>query len=155
MKTLINSTFFSVAILIAFAGYAQKGSGEASGLSRQGVNPELVKLEGMIQAIEQGPCKYTTGKSTSGTHLILVTKDRTLNIHLGPTSEVLDFVANSENAELSVTAFRTNRLPKDHYIAKEFVLNESNIVLRDDKLKPLWADRYGKEKWRKNRKRGN
>ncbi len=155
MKTFINSTLFLAAILVAFSGYAQKGTGEASGLSRQGANPELVELEGTIQTVEQGPCKYTTGKATAGTHLILVTNDQTLNIHLGPSDEVLDYVADAENEALSLVAFRTERLPKNHYIAKELILNDQNIVLRDDNLKPSWAGRYGKEKWRKNRRKRN
>lgn len=126
-------------------GYSQKGVGEKTGLSRQTVTPELIDLRGTVQNVENGPCKYTTGKSISGTHLLLkTTDDKLLNVHLGPTSEVSKYVGNLVGKEIEIKAFRTKKLPHDHYIAKELSNDGKNSVLRDETLRPIWAGRQAR-----------
>ncbi|TRX49069.1 hypothetical protein FNH22_27955 [Fulvivirga sp. M361] len=133
---------------MAFAGYSQKGTGETNGVSRQGLNLELLKIEGTIEQIESGPCKYTTGRSISGTHLTVKTQEKLINVHLGPTSEVSQLVTATEGDSIVMRVFRTNKLPQDQYIAKEVKIDGVTTVLRDDALKPVWSDRKRKEKWR-------
>lgn len=152
MKTYLIFTIFLAAISMTIVTYAQKGTGETTGISHQRLTPALVELEGDIQSIESGPCKYTTGKSISGTHLIIKTTDKMLNIHLGPTSEVYDLVAGSEGEYLILTAFRTDKLPENHFIAQELNIQGENLVLRDENLKPMWAGKYGREKRKNGRK---
>jgi hypothetical protein len=68
--------------------YSQKGIGENDGVRRQQLNPELLKLEGIIEKTESGSRKFATGKSIKGTHLVVHIKGALVNIHLGPTSAV-------------------------------------------------------------------
>lgn len=148
MKIFIKSFIILTACFITIAGYSQKGTGETNGVSRQRLDPELLKMEGIIEKVESGPCKYTTGRSVSGTHLIVQTQDKLINVHLGPTSEVSQLVSVTAGDPIAMTVFRTDRLPKDQFIAKEVTVNEKNIVLRDETLKPVWAGGNRKEKWR-------
>jgi len=149
MKTINKSVFLIVFCFIASVGFAQKGTGENDGISRQRLNPELLQMEGTIEEIESGPCKYTTGKSVSGTHLMVRTQSQLINVHLGPTSEVSKLFSATEGDLIAMTVFQTERLPKDQYIAKEVTVNGKTTILRDETLKPVWAGKYPKEKWRK------
>jgi hypothetical protein len=146
----IKSVLFTTAALcfVATAGYAQTGTGETKGVSHQQLNPELVNIEGTVEKVESGPCKYTIGKSVSGTHLFVRTQDKLINVHLGPTSEISKLLSAKEGDLLAMIVFRTDRLPEDQYIAKEVTINGEGIVLRDDTLKPVWSGRYSKAKWR-------
>lgn len=147
-------SFFKSMVLICFLatyamGHSQKGMGESEGVASKGEIPELVTLKGVVQEIKKGPCTYTAGKSVSGTHLIINTaQEVVLNVHLGPTKKVYEFVANSMNDEIEFIAFRTKKLPKDHYIAKELVYKDDELVLRDEYLRPFWANKRSKEFWK-------
>lgn len=145
---IIKSLIFLTMYLAAIAGFSQKGTGEAKGISRQGLNPELLKMEGTIEKIEYGPCKYTTGRSVSGTHLMVKTQEKLVNIHLGPTTEVSELLSATEGDPITMIVFRTDRLPQDDFIAKEVTVNGETSVLRDESLKPVWGGKIGKEKWR-------
>lgn len=142
----IKLGLFMTFCLVAIAAYSQKGTGKNNGVSRQQVNTELIKMEGTIEKIESGPCSYTTGKSIEGTHLSVKTKETVVNIHLGPTSEVSKLIVANEGDLIKMTVFKTDKLPKDQYIAKEVIINGKNTVLRDENLKPVWAGRKGKGK---------
>ncbi len=146
MKSFIKSVILLTLLVTTIVGYSQKGTGENKGVSRQELNSELLELEGTIETIESGPCKYTTGKSVSGTHLIIKLQMETLNIHLGPTAEVSRYFNGTEGEYIAMIVFRTNKLPEDHYIAKEIILNGQSIVLRDEDLRPVWAGNTGKKK---------
>lgn len=132
--------------LVAFTSYSQKGTGDKNGVSRQQLNPELLKMEGTIEKVESGPCKYTTGKSIKGTHLMVKTEDGLVNIHLGPMTEVSKLLSANEGDQIKITVFKTDKLPKDQFIAKEIILNEEHIVLRDENLKPVWSGKKTKGK---------
>lgn len=136
--------------IVSLVGYSQKGTGENSGISRQQINPELLKMEGTIEEIESAPCKYTTGKSVSGTHLTLKTQKKLVNIHLGPTSEVSNLVSVDEGDFIKMIVFKTDKLPKDQFIATKLFINGESIVLRGENFKPVWA---GKK--RKGKRRGS
>lgn len=149
MKNFIKLTLF-ISILMVFSfGYGQKGTGESKGVAKQADIPELITFEGTVYDIKSGPCTYTVGKAVSGTHLKIRTDYKVfIDVHLGPTSKVNKFVANSKGKNIKVIVFRTERLPKDHYIAKEIELDGNKLVLRDGYLKPFWANKRGKELWK-------
>lgn len=149
MKRVVKSVVLICLLGVFATGHSQKGMGESKGVASKGITPELVTLKGVIQEIKKGPCTYTTGKSTSGTHLIINTAHEVvLNVHLGPTKKVSEFVDNSINDEIEIIAFRTEKLPKDHYIAKELIYNDDELVLRDEYLRPFWADKRSKGFWK-------
>ena len=149
MKNLMKLILFITFCMIAMAGYAQKGVGEAKGVSQQQINPELLKMEGVIQQIKSGPCEHTTGRAVLGTHLMVKSQGKAVNIHLGPTSEIAKLFSPSEGDQITMTVFQTDKLPKDQFIAKEVAINGKSTVLRDDKLKPVWAGKNPKGKMRK------
>ena len=150
MKIFIKSVILLALLMLAMVCSAQKGAGDPIGISGQGIIPDLHQFEGTVTKIHSGPCPYTTGQSANGMHIMLEADTVILNIHLGPVAAVSDSFADREGEALSVTAFRTDKLPVNHYIAKEVILEDGTvIVLRDENLKPVWA---GKQPNRKRRK---
>ena len=146
MNTLLKFIMLAVLLFLAIIALAQKGTGNPDGISRQGLNPELMEFNGTIESIESGPCKYVTGKSQNGTHLLLQTEEKTLNIHLGPTAEINKRFSGEEGDKISLVAFSTDKLPEDHYIAKELMIEGETVVLRDENLKPVWAGKRAKRR---------
>lgn len=143
MPLLLPALFISL-LFSPEPSHAQKGAGEASGVARQAVKPAVVTLSGELLEIKTGPCENTTGRSPAGTHLILKgSNGMTLNVHLGPENAVDHVVEQlTVGQALALEAFRTDRLPENHYIAKSLLLDDKTIHLRDDKLRPSWA--YGR-----------
>nr|WP_298789920.1 hypothetical protein [uncultured Allomuricauda sp.] len=148
MKNYIKSVVFICFISVFTIAHSQKGMGESEGLSSKGTKAELVTLKGTIEEIKKGPCALTTGKSVSGTHLLIISKGTTLNVHLGPTKKVYNFIADADGDQIEIIAFRTEKLPKDHYLAKELVYKGNELVLRDENLKPFWAKNRGRVVWK-------
>jgi hypothetical protein len=125
---------------------AQRGMGQTVGVAKQAVKPEIVTLSGTLTEIKTGPCEQTTGHSPIGTHLLLKThKGDVLNIHLGPQAAVADAVAKlSTGKELSILAFRTDKMPEKHYTAQSLTLGETTVTFRDAGLRPVWAGPGGR-----------
>lgn len=126
---------------------AQKGTGDATGVARQAVRPEVVSLSGKVVEIEIGPCENTTGQAVIGTHFILESpKGEKLNVHLGP-AQVVDFVADQLplGKQVKVQAFRTERMSDRHYVAQSLAVDGKTIRLRDDSLAPVWSG--GNPRW--------
>lgn len=143
MKRLvpIGAALLPLMVALALPAQAQKGTGEATGLARQGAQPAIETMSGTIKEVKVGPCKDTTGRSLEGMHLFVQTLDRgTVNLHLGP-SDALDGALKSLTVGQTITfdAFRTKRLPKDAYIAKRVTTIEKTLKLREDDLRPVWA----------------
>jgi len=146
----------SVALLalaaIAAPAMAQKGTGEPAGVARQGIKAPIEAMSGTIKDAKIGPCEKTTGRSKEGAHLIVQTPDaRTINLHLGPTFALRDELKQlTVGKEISFDAFRTERMPKDAYIAKSVKAGDKVFVLRNDSLRPRWAGgRGGGRGWRR------
>ncbi len=130
---------------LAPPAHAQKGMGELSGVGRQAVKPEVVLLSGKVLATETGPCKNTTGPADVGSHFLLETpKGKKLNIHLGPAAAV-DYIVEqlTVGKKVTVHAFRTNKMPDNHYVAQLLTLDGTTIRLRDEGLRPFWAGGSG------------
>lgn len=149
MTTFVKSLF-----VLALSGTfttltAQKGMGETEGIAKGNEIPTLQTISGLVTEVKTGPCTYTTGKSTSGTHVMVQTADDAiLNIHLGPTARIFDFIEEAEGHQLEAVVFRTEKLPKNHFIAKELEYNGNKLVLRNGYLKPFWAHKGRKEFWK-------
>ena len=120
---------------------AQRGMGEQSGVARQAVKPEVASFSGKVLEVKTEPCKMTTGRAYLGTHFTLETPEGgSLNIHLGPAVAV-DFATKelSVGTQVTVKAFRTAKMPANHYTAQSLVLDGTEIQLRDESLRPVWA----------------
>ena len=123
------------------AAYAQKGTGDATGVARQAVKPEITSLSGKLLEVKTGPCEATTGQSPIGTHIILETAEKEkVNVHLGPATAVAETVAKlTIGQKITVKAFRTGKLKDNHYIATSLSFDKTTVELRDDTLRPVWA----------------
>lgn len=143
MRITISSVGIAVLAwgILAPQAHAQRGMGEQSGVARQAVKPEVVSFSGKVLEVKIEPCKMTTGRAYLGTHFILQTPEGgALNIHLGPPVAV-DFATKelSVDAKVTVKAFRTTKMPENHYTAQSLVLDNTTIQLRDESLRPVWA----------------
>ncbi len=143
MKTV--ATWMAVLVLaggpIVPGVYAQKGMGESTGIARKAVKPEAVSLSGKVTGVKTGPCEKTTGRANVGTHFLLKTrKGEKLNIHLGP-ADVVEHIADrlSIGKKVTVNAFRTAKMPENHYVARSLAIDGDSIRLRDEGLRPFWA----------------
>jgi len=143
MKNVLMAVATAVALgnWLVGAAYAQKGTGDATGVAQQAVKPEVTSLSGKLLEIKTGPCEKTTGRSPVGTHIILETaKKEKVNVHLGPATAVAEAVAElTIGQEITVKAFRTDKLKDHHYVAVSLSFDKTTIELRDDALRPAWA----------------
>jgi len=143
----MRTTVISTAILVLLCGIvappadAQKGMGEQTGVGWQAVKPKVVTLSGKVLATETGPCKNTTGSAVVGSHFLLKTpKGKKLNVHLGP-ADAVDYIVEqlTVGKRVTVHAFRTAKMPDNHYVAQSLTLDGATIQLRDQGLRPCWA----------------
>ncbi|MCF7973434.1 MAG: hypothetical protein K9N55_06435 [Phycisphaerae bacterium] len=141
----IKGTVFSVVMVVllslASVTLAQRGMGDAVGVVRQGLSPEIVALQGEVVRIITGPCEKSTGPSELGTHFIVkIEQGQERNIHLGPAhlvQNVTDLL--SGGGTVSVSAFRTEKMLEGHYNAVTVRLGNQMIRLRGQNLRPVWA----------------
>jgi len=123
-------------------GYAQKGTGKSRGVGRQADKPAVVNVTGELKKVSTHPCEQTTGKSELGTHLLLKTKDKELNLHLGSVTNVKDVADIVKVGQVvAARAFRTEKMPENHYNAVSVTIDGKTVVLRDDALRPRWSRR--------------
>lgn len=164
MKTsTITWTATLLALFVATTGQAQKGQGETEGLARQGATPEMEAIAGTLERVKTGPCEHSTGRAQVGTHLLIREDDgRVVNVHVGPSRAVRPFVNSLTTGDaLEITAFRTELLPPDQYIAKTIRTDDETYTVRSDDLRPFWADQRGDRRdrrWdrqRDDRRRGD
>jgi hypothetical protein len=137
----LTMSALAVSGLVCSTAMAQRGVGEAAGVARQAVLPEVIVLTGKVIQVETGPCENTTGYSVTGTHFLMEgPKGKTLNIHLGPAAGV-EFIAKelTKGKEVKVEAFRTEEMKKNHYVARTVTSGARMATLRDEALRPLWA----------------
>ena len=145
VNTSLFISIFVALVMVTVPANAQKGMDESTGIAQQAVKPVVTTLSGKVLEIKTGPCEKTTGKSPSGTHLIVQSGEIIYNIHLGPEKAV-DHVVDQLAIGSLVTfdVFRTEKMPENAYIAKSITLEDKVIHLRDDNLRPSWA--YGRGK---------
>jgi hypothetical protein len=150
MKQLNNFLITMSLIVLALPVMAQRGTGSSTGVARSSVDAEISSVSGTIKEVLIGPCESTTGRSNSGSHIIIHTPDDAeLNIHLGPSVEVASIVDDcipGKNVKCKV--FRTPDLPKSNYVAIELETESRYYTLRDSNLRPVWAGR-GRNRFRR------
>jgi hypothetical protein len=141
MKHFKEVLIFMSLIILALPVVAQKGTGSQTGIVRESTDAELSEVSGIIKEVKIGPCENSTGRSNSGTHLIVSTDNNSeLNIHLGPTNEVSSIVKDlSPGLNIKCKVFRTDNLPDNNYIALDLETDSQFYLLRDSNLRPFWA----------------
>ncbi len=151
MQRIVRLTLSAVCVwaLVAGSAWAQRGVGDPVGLAQQAQRPEIVTLSGRLVEIHTGPCESTTGRAFVGTHLFLETPDGAkLNLHLGPAPAVARIVETlSMGQQLVVQAFRTEKMKEQHYVARLIAAGDAKFELRDENLRPAWAQGPGRGAW--------
>ena len=132
---------------------AQRGMGEQVGVARMPEKPEIVTLSGKLTAINVGPCEQTTGHARVGVHLVVepaapssegATKAESFNIHVGPAAVVQEMLTKFPiGTQLTIAAFRTDKMPTNHYVAQSLKSDTATVTLRDESLRPVWAGTRG------------
>lgn len=139
----IGGVLTGMMLMLNLSVFAQKGVGDSNGVARSGIQPAIVVLQGSLDHIKTGPCEHTTGHAIIGTHLFINTdeSDQVVNIHLGAAYAVEAFVNELESGQtVRFQAFRTEKMEPLEFIAKEVTANEQTLQLRDENLRPVWAD---------------
>lgn len=136
------------AVLMATAAktWGQRGMDDSEGVIRQAVETQRIAIEGTVKEVLIETCENTTGPFETGLYLLLTTgEDKTYNVHLGPAVIVKDMV-EPLNAGQSVTvqAFRTEKMPAEHFVAVLLTFNGKTVRLRNESLRPVWAGRQGR-----------
>ena len=147
IRWILYATAVLVALgLFATSAFAQKGTGDSTGVAASGDRPALITLSGTVTAVKEGPCTSTTGRSPMGTHLLLDTEDGPVNLHLGPTAEVTGLRAAVDvGSDVTAEAFRTDALPDGAYVAVTVTTGDTTHRLRDaTTLRPEWARGEGR-----------
>lgn len=137
-KKIIMFLWFSLLVLPVAA---QKGTGIQTGVNRESTDPEIIEVSCIIKEILIGPCENTTGRSNSGTHLIVSTDNNTEpNIHLGPTNEVRFIVQDLFIGQnIKCKAFKTDKMADKDFVAIELETDGKFYLLRNSALQPIWA----------------
>ena len=150
----MKSTKFLITVVLfalTSAGYAQKGMGNNSGIASSNSADEIEQISGEIREIITEPCTQTTGRYSTGTHLLVKNgNNETLNVHLGPTN-VVSGMTDQLNAgdEIHLEMYTTDDLPENHYIVKEFRSKGETYEIRNSNLKPFWANSNSSRRGRK------
>jgi hypothetical protein len=120
---------------------AQRGVGDASGVVRQGLQPDTVSIQGKVMEVITGPCEMRTGRYEIGSHVVIKTEDgKEKNIHLGPAQWVQGVTDQlSQGKTVVVCAFRTEKMSEGHYNAVTVTVGEKILRLRNQNLRPVWA----------------
>lgn len=137
-KKLMLAVIFITATTLS---YAQKGTGNHSGVARNNSVDEIEQISGEIEKIVNETCTQTTGRYSEGTHIFVQTdQGANKNVHFGPTAEVSELTEQLEAGQhIQLKVFRTEDLPEHHVIAKSFTGEGKTHQLRDNALKPFWA----------------
>ncbi len=126
---------------VSSTGHAQKGMGDPIGMVRQGLEPAVISLSGLVQSVETHPCANTTGRAVVGTHIMLQGDDgKEYNLHLGPADAVSALVEGlAPGARIEVVAFQTAKMPENHHVVTTLIHEGEIVELRGAGLQPVWS----------------
>jgi len=145
MKKKKSMVITFILLMVTPLVYAQKGTGNNTGIARSNSVNEVIQISGELQKVVNETCTQTTGRYSKGTHLLVKTEageTQPLNVHLGPAREVTSMTDQLETGqEIQMKVFRTDNLPENQYVAKEFISKGKTYELRDAALRPFWAGR--------------
>ncbi len=131
----ITLSILAVLILSCFLVVAQTQSGSTRGM---GYGPYTASTEttvsGTVEAVQLHPGQ----RGGTGTHLLLKTKDATLDVHVGPTWYLeKQGISFKEGDEVEVLGSLVKS--KDALLARTIKKGGTAVTLRDSSGRPLWA----------------
>ncbi len=136
MKRLTMAVFLLVVFGLVLTVVAQGPGTRGMGFGPYNTATETT-VTGTVQAVQQHP---GAGGRGVGTHLLLKTKDSTLDVHVGPSwwvdKQAVKF-AEGDTVEVTGSMLKTN----DGMLAKEIKKGDKTLSLRNPAGRPLWAGR--------------
>jgi len=129
------------ALTATSVAWGQRGMGDSEEIVRQGQAPPVEELAGTLEKLEVAACQASTGRGQVGVHLLLRTENgELLNVHVGPARRLAALQEKLPvGKDVVVAAFRTEKMPGGHYVAREVRYGDEVIVLRGKNPRPLWA----------------
>jgi len=126
--------------------WGQRGIGDNDGVTRQAIETQQTSIQGKIKEIVIEKCENTTGPFDIGMHLLLTTDEtKQYNVHLGPAVIVRDLIDQLEvGKSVTVKAYRTEKMPKENFVAIVLKYDGKTVRLRDENLRPVWAGGQGR-----------
>ncbi|MEE4196368.1 MAG: hypothetical protein V2I54_01880 [Bacteroidales bacterium] len=142
-KKILFVTF--VLVNLIKISIAQKGLGNTSGISITAAPSQVIDISGKVEKVLVEPCTETTGRYTTGSHLLIKYagngKEQLLNIHLGPASLLSELTDQfMPGQEIKLKVYHADGFKKNHYVAKSLFYDNELYELRDDFLRPFWAN---------------
>ena len=133
MKRLTMAVLFFALFGLVLTVMAQGPGTRGMGFGPYNTATETT-VTGTVQAVQQHPGQ----RGGMGVHLLLKTKDSTLDVHVGP-SWYLDKqemkLAEGDTVEITGSMLKTN----DGILAKEIKKGDKTLSLRNAAGRPLWA----------------
>ena len=144
-KKLVGIVTLTALMTMVSTTWGQRGMGDNEGVVRQAVETKRMTVEGTVKEIIIEKCENTTGPFVMGMHLLLTTGEKKqYNVHLGPAVLIKDLVKPLEAGQsVTVQAFRTEKMPTEHFVAIALKFDGKTVRLRDEKLRPAWAGGQG------------
>jgi len=140
-KKLIAIVALAALMTMCPVTLGQRGIGDDEGVVRQSIETQRISIEGTVKKIVVEKCENTTGPFAVGMHLLLTTgEEKQYNVHLGPAVLIKDLAGPLEAGQsITVQAFRTEKMPTEHFVAVVLTFNGKTVRLRDENLRPIWA----------------
>ena len=144
-KKLVVIMALTVLMTTGTITWGQRGVGDNEGVVRQAIETQRTALKGTIKEIVIEKCENTTGPFGIGLHLLLTTGEKKqYNVHLGPAVLIKDMVKPLEAGQsVTVKAYRTEKMPKEDFVAITLTFDGKTLRLRDENLQPIWAGGQG------------
>ncbi len=133
MKRLIIAVLFVFLFGMVLTVVAQAPGNRGMGFGPYDTASETT-VTGTVQAVQQHPGQ----RGGMGIHLLLKTKDSTLDVHVGPSwyldKQGVQF-AEGDTIEVTGSMLKT----KDGILAREIKKGDKTLSLRNAAGRPLWA----------------
>ena len=133
MKRIILAVILVVLCGVVLTALAQGPGNRGMGFGPYNTASETT-VTGTVQAVQQHPGK----RGGVGIHLLLKTKDSTLDVHVGPSwyleKQGITF-AEGDTVEVTGSLLKTN----DGILAKEIKKGDKTLSLRNAAGKPFWS----------------
>lgn len=133
MGQLLRQFVTLLAVFTLIVGYSQKkGVGTEPCYEMESVSK--VEIEGVIAKIGTEDCLIQADKSL--TYLVIRSGDMDMNVHLGPTENVIYEVNSLLGSKVKMHAVRSETTKR--IVALYMEVDGKTIEFRDDNLIPVW-----------------
>ena len=144
MRRIFKICLIIAAMIMNLAGQAQQGNRENEQLAYNEPQHEVLYLSGVVSEIKVETCGHDNRPNRACMYLVVGAK-RGHTLHLGPALAVSKYTKGLENGKkITALVFKTDNMPNNHYVIKEFTVDQQNRVIRDDKLVPVWSGSKGR-----------